>query len=176
MPFVVGVLESFLPEVGQLPMEQVLIVDLDEDVFLRTPSDEPDYKLIPNSLTTPLLKTLTLVCKTAKSIVHFNICLSTSVPQNLIEDIKQIENMKKRKKESTDPQDFTESKKILTDAFVAFFVDVLASYRNYITESGFNREAFIQSQRPEATEVSLFKEDFHPSKPNLSVSHTEFEQ
>jgi hypothetical protein len=67
MPFVVGVLESFLPEVGTLPMEQVLIVDLDDNNFLRTPADEPDYKLLPPSLSAPLTKTVTSVCKTVKS-------------------------------------------------------------------------------------------------------------
>ncbi|MDP2439154.1 MAG: DENN domain-containing protein, partial [archaeon] len=40
MPFVVGVLETSLLELSELPLEETLIVDLDENKFLRYPDPE----------------------------------------------------------------------------------------------------------------------------------------
>ena len=37
MPFVVGILSSALPEVSRLPLDEVLMLDIDHNKFLLTP-------------------------------------------------------------------------------------------------------------------------------------------
>lgn len=56
MPFVVGIMPSSIPEVMTLPMEEVLIVDIDNQSFLQKPSFVDDYQLLPDDFWAPVLK------------------------------------------------------------------------------------------------------------------------
>ncbi len=56
MPFVVGILSSYLPEVNKLPLDAVLMVDLDNNKFLRVPGN--DYELLPSKWLLVLLQAL----------------------------------------------------------------------------------------------------------------------
>jgi hypothetical protein len=60
----------------------------------------------------------------------------------------------------------------LTSAFVAFFVDLLATYRNFITNDGFDREGFIASQPADTQQVctlpSSSQKTSHPSTSTIS--------
>ena len=70
MPFVVGVLKTDLEEVLRNPMDEVLLVDLDNDSFILTPSANPtdDLDLIPPSYTENLKKLIRVTAKTIKSL------------------------------------------------------------------------------------------------------------
>jgi hypothetical protein len=68
MPFVVGVMRNHLPEVMTLPMEQVLIVDVDNNQFLRRPSDVDDCQLLPDEFWVPIEKALRETIKQFKSL------------------------------------------------------------------------------------------------------------
>ena len=68
MPFVVGVLESHIDQVLKMPMDEVLIVMIDDDQFTRTPESDidADVNLIPQKYFNELLKNLKLARKLAK--------------------------------------------------------------------------------------------------------------
>lgn len=66
MPFVVGILASSLDEVNKLPMDEVLIVDLDQNSFQRTPGFD-DIELIPTETISYLCKALKQTVKVIKS-------------------------------------------------------------------------------------------------------------
>eukprot|EP00010_Vexillifera_abyssalis_P000149 CAMPEP_0201560410 /NCGR_PEP_ID=MMETSP0173_2-20130828/78254_1 /ASSEMBLY_ACC=CAM_ASM_000268 /TAXON_ID=218659 /ORGANISM="Vexillifera sp., Strain DIVA3 564/2" /LENGTH=930 /DNA_ID=CAMNT_0047974857 /DNA_START=193 /DNA_END=2983 /DNA_ORIENTATION=- len=61
MPFVVGILASSLPEVEQLPMEETLMIDLDSNRFLRSPTSDAyhDFDLLDPIKLAPLFKAVT---------------------------------------------------------------------------------------------------------------------
>jgi len=69
MPFVVGVLKTDLNEVLRNPMDEVLLIDLDNDSFILTPSQNAtdDLELIPTSYIDPLRKQIKSAAKTIKS-------------------------------------------------------------------------------------------------------------
>lgn len=67
MPFVVGVMRSHLAEVFTLPMEQVLVVDVDNNQFLRLPSSVEDCRLLPDDFWVPVEKALRDTIKNFKS-------------------------------------------------------------------------------------------------------------
>ena len=69
MPFVVGVLKTELDEVLHSPMDEVLIVDLDENYFIRTPGPNPtdDLDLLPPAYTDNIRKSLRATTKMIKS-------------------------------------------------------------------------------------------------------------
>ena len=67
MPFVVGIMPSSVPEMLTLPMEEVLIVDVDNHCFLQKPSFVDDYQLLPNDFWEPVLKALKEASKNIKS-------------------------------------------------------------------------------------------------------------
>ena len=69
MPFVVGVLKTDLDEVLRNPMDEVLLIDIDNDTFIRTPSANPtdDLDIIPSTNTDPLKKLLKVSSKIIKS-------------------------------------------------------------------------------------------------------------
>ena len=69
MPFVVGILRSELNEVLSLPMDEVLIIDIDKNDFLLFPGETvtDDLTLIPPNYTTTLRKVLRNCAKTVKS-------------------------------------------------------------------------------------------------------------
>lgn len=70
MPFVVGILRSELTEVLSLPMDEVLIIDIDKNGFIRTPaeSDVQDLNLLPQNFISHLRRTVRNVTKSVKSI------------------------------------------------------------------------------------------------------------
>lgn len=118
MPFVVGVMESCLPEVAKLPMDEVFIVDLDDNEFIRRPYNE--LKLLPSHIATPLLKTFSSICKYVK---------------------------KKRKAVETGAPlpEAMNIKKVLSDGLIAFNIGLLASYRDFIKDDEFDREGFLEA-------------------------------
>lgn len=71
MPFVVGIMPSSVPEVMTLPMEEVLIVDVDNRCFLQKPSFVDDYQLLPNEFWTPVIKAVKEASKNIKSLYKF---------------------------------------------------------------------------------------------------------
>lgn len=68
MPFVVGILRSELDEVLSLPMDEVLIIDIDKNDFIVTPTENvmEDLLLLPVNYTTTLRKVLKTGIKTVK--------------------------------------------------------------------------------------------------------------
>ena len=70
MPFVVGILRSELNEVLSLPMDEVLIIDIDKNDFIRTPADSEthDLNLIPSNFVSQLRRTLRNAAKAVKSM------------------------------------------------------------------------------------------------------------
>ena len=71
MPFVVGILASELNEVLMLPMDEVLIINLDEDCFIRTPDPEmSDLDYLPPGSIDNLKKSLKDTCRMIKSIFN----------------------------------------------------------------------------------------------------------
>eukprot|EP01104_Vermistella_antarctica_P000352 TRINITY_DN1043_c1_g1_i1.p1 TRINITY_DN1043_c1_g1~~TRINITY_DN1043_c1_g1_i1.p1 ORF type:complete len:956 (+),score=166.81 TRINITY_DN1043_c1_g1_i1:479-3346(+) len=122
MPFVVGVLETYLPEVGNLPLDEVMIVDLDDNEFIRIP--HRDYKLMPPYVSAPLLKTLTTCSKVAKKGKKAGGSMFITAP-------------------AAPP---ISSKKLIADAFTNFFVGMFVSYRQYMRSTGFDMAAFLRSQ------------------------------
>lgn len=131
MPFVVGVTPSALPEVLSLPMEEVLMVDLDKNSFLRKPASCDDYQLLPNALWNPVIKALK-------------------------ESKKEMPKHKKRRRKIAGGDSKMEAnlalydgKRIstaLADAFLEFFVKMLGAYRHFVQEGSFDRDGFIDAQ------------------------------
>jgi len=131
MPFVVGITPSSVPEVMTLPMEEVLIVDVDNNCFLQKPSFVDDYRLLPDQFWTPVLKAIK-------------------------DSVKEIKKQKKRRlkiagddlKMQSDLALYSERKigKELADTFLNFFVKLLGNYRNHINDGEFDKEGFIDSQ------------------------------
>lgn len=66
MPFVVGILASELNEVLTLPMDEVLIVNIDTDSFIRTPGTN-DLNILPQNYTEPLKKVVKASTKVVQS-------------------------------------------------------------------------------------------------------------
>lgn len=70
MPFVVGILKSELDEVLRQPMDEVLIIDVDNNYFIRTPVPEDetfDLDMVPVTYVNQLRKMLRNATRTAKS-------------------------------------------------------------------------------------------------------------
>lgn len=67
MPFVVGIMPSSIPEMMTLPMEEVLIVDVDNQSFLQKPAFVDDYQLLPDKFWAPVLKAIKEAKKELKS-------------------------------------------------------------------------------------------------------------
>ena len=67
MPFVVGIMPSSVPEMMTLPMEEVLIVDVDNNCFLQKPSFVDDYQLLPSDFWTPVRQAVKDAAKSIKS-------------------------------------------------------------------------------------------------------------
>ena len=71
MPFVVGILASELNEVLMLPMDEVLIIDLDEDSFIRTPDAyKNDIDFLPPNSCTLLTKSIRNTRKMIQSMLN----------------------------------------------------------------------------------------------------------
>lgn len=127
MPFVVGVLSSFLPALSDLyeSMEDVFIVDLDSDRFLR--KSENDAVSLPKDLTDPVIAILKSL---QKKILFFRL-------KNYDGPVGELPPLEKRTR--------------LLEAFLTFFVEILSNYRSFIMsshEDGFDKAAFIAAAPP----------------------------
>lgn len=127
MPFVVGVLKSCIPEVHKLPMDEVLLVDLDAGkLYLTNAEDSSDYDLLPPNIGSIMVKPLRKLHATVKK--H-------SGNQNLSAKVK--EKIKREKKK-------------LLDVFQSFFVSALANYRDHILDNGdFDKQGFVNARTPD---------------------------
>jgi len=126
MPFVVGVLKSCIGEVHRLPMDEVLLVDLDTGKLYMTNADNTDYQLLPQSVLSILVKPLRKLQKTVKK-------QSSSTAMS----VKAKEKLKKEKRK-------------LLDVFQSFFVSALAFYRDHIQESGdYDKSSFVAMRSAE---------------------------
>ena len=73
MPFVVGIITNCLQEVLTLPMEEVLIIDVDNDRFLKKPASVYEYNLLPDQYWTPVIKAIKNASKNLISLFFFYI-------------------------------------------------------------------------------------------------------
>jgi len=128
MPFVVGVLRTELQEVLSLPMDEVLIIDLDTNTFIRTPSEceTDDLNLVPPHLVAKLRKVLK---ESAKNIKR----ATKQKPNGELEE-KQLQ------------YELRIVKQDLTEKFVQFFASILGKYRNHLRDNHFDTEQYIQAQ------------------------------
>ncbi|MDP2434542.1 MAG: hypothetical protein Q8P67_02240, partial [archaeon] len=122
MPFVVGLLASFLPALQELSdaMEDVFIFDLDADRFLRKSDD--DTRLIPPEMSSNLKTTIKSLQKKVLGIRRRNIGTAAG----------ELPPIEKRDR--------------LLEAFLGFFVELLSDYREYIDpahEDGFQKALFV---------------------------------
>ena len=83
MPFVVGILASELNEVMMLPMDEVLIINLDDDSFIRVPDPaRDDIELLPphaiSLLTRSIRNTQKMIKSNSFSPFNFYIELTNS--------------------------------------------------------------------------------------------------
>ena len=129
MPFVVGILQAHLDEVTKLPMDEVLIVTIDDDSFLRIPEDDidSDIKLLPQEHHTELLKQLKHTRKLIKRA-----------------------NAKKSKislRSTVNSEDVTIAIQELQRLFLSFFVDIMgpAYLLRFSGGKSYSVENFIES-------------------------------
>ena len=130
MPFVVGILHSHLPQVLQLPLDEVLIIDIDKDTFIRTPEADPDHdvKLLPENIHANLLKPLVSTRKLIKK---------TS---------RRSKSRRVGKKSTTVPLELTKYVFEIQHAFLDFFVQLLGpAYRIHFTnEKKYSNDLYRQ--------------------------------
>mmetsp|Transcript_18400 Transcript_18400/g.71098 ORF Transcript_18400/g.71098 Transcript_18400/m.71098 type:complete len:729 (-) Transcript_18400:243-2429(-) len=134
MPFVVGILASELKEVLTLPMDEVLIIDLDSNSFIRTPAPTSDVELLPPNYIEQLRKCLRSTSKLVKK--HRKKRKESAGPARDLEEKKLGYEMKKQTVE-------------LMDTFLQFFVCILGSYKQFIKNDEFDKDAFMASQAPD---------------------------
>mmetsp|Transcript_1460 Transcript_1460/g.1861 ORF Transcript_1460/g.1861 Transcript_1460/m.1861 type:complete len:633 (-) Transcript_1460:56-1954(-) len=130
MPFVVGVLKADLDEVLRNPMDEVLLIDIDNDCFILAPDGNPnqDLDLIPSTYIDPLRKLL----KASAKLIKKN--QKKKKDKKTEEEIRQMEyEMKMLKKD-------------LTAGFINFFVQTVGPYRNYIKDGSFDSENFTEAR------------------------------
>ena len=70
MPFVVGILATELNEVLTLPMDEVLIINIDDDTFIRTPGTN-DINALPQNYIDPLKNVVRASSKVVLSLFYF---------------------------------------------------------------------------------------------------------
>eukprot|EP01102_Stenamoeba_stenopodia_P007877 TRINITY_DN2223_c0_g1_i3.p1 TRINITY_DN2223_c0_g1~~TRINITY_DN2223_c0_g1_i3.p1 ORF type:complete len:809 (+),score=148.05 TRINITY_DN2223_c0_g1_i3:229-2655(+) len=125
MPFVIGVLSQNIDEVNKLPMDEVLMVNLDKDELFGI----NDFNLLHPSVRNPLLSAL----KT------FQGAIKKAKPTHLM-DPKDKESLNSKKKK-------------MFDVFTDFFVALLAFYKDFFLEDGnFNKDSFVADRNPEMKE------------------------
>ncbi|XP_062839155.1 DENN domain-containing protein 2A isoform X1 [Anolis carolinensis] len=123
-PFLIGLLSSSLPRLKELPVEEVLVVDLVNNRFLRQMEDE-DF-ILPRKLQGAL--------------------------EHILEQRNELANDKeegilKGKHASPEPSPLNE---VVSEAFVRFFVEIVGHYSLFMTstereERSLQREAFRKS-------------------------------
>eukprot|EP01103_Thecamoeba_quadrilineata_P009266 TRINITY_DN189_c0_g1_i1.p1 TRINITY_DN189_c0_g1~~TRINITY_DN189_c0_g1_i1.p1 ORF type:complete len:694 (+),score=98.54 TRINITY_DN189_c0_g1_i1:49-2130(+) len=122
MPFVIGVLKSSMDRVNRMPMDEVLIVDLDEDKLFHEGGNHQegqDYHILPAYIGFALTKPLKALRQKAMKIIDLQ---------------RSCEKLAKEQKN-------------LTDVFGSFFVAALAFYRNHVDDKGmFDKEGFVNQR------------------------------
>ena len=83
MPFVVGILASELNEVLTLPMDEVLIVNIDNDSFIRTPGTD-DLHFLPQNYIDPLKNVVKASAKVVQSSFSYSIVIFKSITNEII--------------------------------------------------------------------------------------------
>eukprot|EP01122_Echinamoeba_exundans_P012866 TRINITY_DN5506_c0_g1_i1.p1 TRINITY_DN5506_c0_g1~~TRINITY_DN5506_c0_g1_i1.p1 ORF type:complete len:1143 (+),score=199.54 TRINITY_DN5506_c0_g1_i1:118-3546(+) len=74
MPFLIGILSSYIPLIEKEPIEEdVLIIDIDENRFIRTPSTQDE---IPQSLKSSLQKTLKKIIRSGTKGMEFSLLIA----------------------------------------------------------------------------------------------------
>jgi hypothetical protein len=94
MPFVVGILGSSLEEVLNLPMDEVLIVDCDNNSFLLKPGD--DLALLPPNLWMPLKQMLSI---TRKDIRRMLFGVTTAIGVEPVQLLAYVVRERERERE-----------------------------------------------------------------------------
>uniref|UniRef100_A0A3B5AMD6 UDENN domain-containing protein n=1 Tax=Stegastes partitus TaxID=144197 RepID=A0A3B5AMD6_9TELE len=102
-PFIVGLLSSSLPQLTELPLEEVLVVDLGNSRFLRQLDDEDS--ILPSKLQSALDNVLERRRELLEFVV-FSVCMSS--------DSGQLST-------------------VVSEAFVRFFVELVGHYPLFIT-------------------------------------------
>lgn len=131
MPFVVGILRTSLDEVLQLPMDEVLIVDIDNNCFLSVPEGN-DLELLPQNYWLPL-----------KNVLH-----STR---------KDIKRSKKKRKKNVDAKleascqeyEAKQAAMKLSEIFLEFFMYMFSDWKEFVDGKDFDRQQFVDSCEPE---------------------------
>ena len=77
MPFMVGVLKASLPHLEKMPIEEAVLLDVDTDQFLRSPSP-PASSFLPPSLFSSLKKQLKVLYKVYSQEIQSNQTALTS--------------------------------------------------------------------------------------------------
>ncbi|NXC40084.1 DEN2C protein, partial [Penelope pileata] len=122
-PFLIGILSCSLPHLQDLPIEEVLIVDLCADMFLQEVSDEEE--ILPRKLQSALVQILE---ERNEILAHEQTCVHGDMPLN----------------------------RLVSEAFVQFFVEVVGHYSLHmdVSERGervFQREPFRRSHTSRST-------------------------
>jgi len=141
MPFVVGVLRTDLEEVLRNPMDEVLLIDIDNGNFILSPTEDPaeDLDKLPARYTENLQKLLKSSSKQIKRV------------QKRRKDRRTEDDLQKRQ---TD-YEMQLLKKELTAAFIAFFVELIGTYRKYMNNGKFEKEGFLKSQPEDIQPVCI---------------------
>ncbi|XP_076007703.1 DENN domain-containing protein 2A-like [Genypterus blacodes] len=104
-PFIVGLLSSSLPQLTELPLEEVLVVDLGNSRFLRQLDDEDS--ILPFKLQTAL--------------------------ENVLERRRELANERVGGGGGETPSDSGHLSTVVSEAFVRFFVELVGHYPLFIT-------------------------------------------
>jgi len=119
MPFCIGVMKNNMAEVNKLPMEEVLVVDLDVDKLFC--AEFNDYEILPDHVLAGLEKPLKSLEKT----------------------VKKLKDAPLRPK---DKEEVKQKKEKIVDTFMDFFVSLLAFYQYDIKPDGtLDKEAFLEN-------------------------------
>jgi len=157
MPFVVGILKSSMEEVSMMrkrgDVDEIILVDIEEN-RIEIPVGINDYALLPANYRAKLEMIVEKTCKAVKA--KYSLWgLTTKKRRAAIGGKAQTEKLKARKGEMTkvDTKDFA-------NGFIAFMIDILWGYKEYIIENApppepgkkvvnFNKEEYLQQKPPE---------------------------
>lgn len=136
MPFLIGILSSYIPLIEKEPIEEeVLIIDIDENKFIRTPSTTDE---IPPSLRSSLLKTLKKITRSGTS--SFWLAQSSRTESQLF----LAEGM--------------EFSLLVAHAFLRFFSAIFEDYNRYLSAT--EQFQFDRFSRHKSSEIRRFLNEF----------------
>ncbi|XP_033117136.1 DENN domain-containing protein 2A-like isoform X2 [Anneissia japonica] len=121
-PYIIGMLSIGIPKLDDLPLDEVLVIDLDSRDFHYVIGDE--WSIIPKKLYNALLRALTIVSQSASS--HDS-------------------------PEALDPYDDAETvNAAISEVFIRFFVETCGHYLNYMLPKPdgtykFDRDGFLKA-------------------------------